>query len=51
MITAFQQLESQTVLTPENVDQVNHLALSWDLPNLTENNRKLLAQQILHHGV
>ncbi|CAL8342117.1 unnamed protein product [Arctogadus glacialis] len=44
-------LESQTVLTPENVDQVNHLALSWDLPNLTENNRRLLAQQILHHGV
>ncbi|CAL8236593.1 unnamed protein product [Arctogadus glacialis] len=43
-------LESQTVLTPENVDQVNHLALSWDLPNLTENNRRLLAQQILHHG-
>ncbi|CAL8403788.1 unnamed protein product [Boreogadus saida] len=44
-------LESQTVLTPENVDQVNHLALSWDLPNLTENNRRLLGQQILHHGV
>ncbi|CAL8361350.1 unnamed protein product [Arctogadus glacialis] len=43
-------LESQTVLTPGNVDQVNHLALSWDLPNLTEN-RRLLAQQILHHGV
>ncbi|CAL8275840.1 unnamed protein product [Arctogadus glacialis] len=44
-------LESQTVLTPENVDRVNHLALSWHLPNLTENNRRLLAQQILHHGV
>ncbi|CAL8255139.1 unnamed protein product [Boreogadus saida] len=33
-------LESQTVLTPENVDQVNHLALSWDLPNLTDKNRR-----------
>ncbi|XP_076127984.1 uncharacterized protein LOC143109213 [Alosa pseudoharengus] len=44
-------LESQTVLTVEQIEQVNNLALSWDLPTFTEDNRRLLSAQILHHGV
>ncbi|XP_076129024.1 uncharacterized protein LOC143110083 [Alosa pseudoharengus] len=44
-------LESQTVLTVEQIEQVNNLALSWDLPTFTEDNGRLLSAQILHHGV
>ncbi|XP_062402497.1 uncharacterized protein LOC134093461 [Sardina pilchardus] len=44
-------LESQTVLTVEEIDQINNLALSWDMPVYTEESRRLLSAQILHHGV
>jgi len=38
-------------LTEDELDQVNNLAINWDLPPVNENNRKWLAQSILFHAV
>ncbi|XP_065150553.1 G2/M phase-specific E3 ubiquitin-protein ligase-like isoform X1 [Paramisgurnus dabryanus] len=44
-------LQGSGNLTEDERDQVNHLAISWDLPPVNENNRKWLAQSILYHAV
>lgn len=44
-------LESQQELTAEERCEVNNLAFSWDLPPVNENNRRWLAEKILHHAV
>ncbi|XP_039523838.1 uncharacterized protein LOC120476763 [Pimephales promelas] len=44
-------LQGSGNLTEDELDQVNNLAINWDLPPVNENNRKWLAQSILFHAV
>ncbi|XP_056114359.1 uncharacterized protein LOC130090778 [Rhinichthys klamathensis goyatoka] len=44
-------LQGSGNLTEDEHDQVNNLAINWDLPPVNENNRKWLAQSILYHAV
>uniref|UniRef100_A0A8C1P360 HECT domain-containing protein n=1 Tax=Cyprinus carpio TaxID=7962 RepID=A0A8C1P360_CYPCA len=44
-------LESQNELNPNEMDSINNLAISWDLPAVSNINRRWLAETILYHGV
>ncbi|XP_063048492.1 uncharacterized protein LOC134442128, partial [Engraulis encrasicolus] len=44
-------LTSADTLTDEEIDLVNQLAMSWDLPVLTANNHAWLLQSLLQHAV
>ncbi|XP_049419864.1 uncharacterized protein LOC125881002 isoform X2 [Epinephelus fuscoguttatus] len=44
-------LDSQRELTPQERCEVNNLAFSWDLPRISNNNRRWLAEKILQHAV
>ncbi|XP_041864787.1 uncharacterized protein LOC121654633 [Melanotaenia boesemani] len=46
-----QSLEGTAELTPEEKKAVHDLALSWDLPDVTEGNRKWLHERLLFHAV
>ncbi|KTF93731.1 hypothetical protein cypCar_00032262 [Cyprinus carpio] len=44
-------LESQNELNPNEMDSINNLAISWDLPAVSNINRRWLAETILYHGM
>ncbi|RXN38191.1 G2 M phase-specific E3 ubiquitin- ligase-like protein [Labeo rohita] len=44
-------LESQNELNQNEIDNINNLAINWDLPAVSNSNRWWLAETILHHGV
>ncbi|XP_063050710.1 uncharacterized protein LOC134445588 [Engraulis encrasicolus] len=44
-------LDGEAELTGAEVDQINQLALSWDLPPLSSGNRQYLYQKLLKHAV
>ncbi|XP_024139528.1 uncharacterized protein LOC112153494 [Oryzias melastigma] len=44
-------LESERDLTEVEKGEVNQLAMSWDLPMVTIQNRRWLAERVLYHGV
>lgn len=45
------QLEGQSKLSDEERKRVQDLAYAWDLPPLTENNRRWLFEKLLLHSV
>ncbi|RVE61339.1 hypothetical protein OJAV_G00169860 [Oryzias javanicus] len=44
-------LESEKELTPPEKCEVNNLAVSWDLPLMTDSNRRWLAEKLLYHAI
>ncbi|XP_076836802.1 uncharacterized protein LOC143482341 [Brachyhypopomus gauderio] len=44
-------LECQSEPSPQEKEDINSLALSWDLPPVTNSNRRWLAEAVLHHEV
>ncbi|XP_041845684.1 uncharacterized protein LOC121642799 [Melanotaenia boesemani] len=49
--TTIQMLDGDKPLSEEQKNEVNTLAISWDLPPVNTENRKWLLQQLLHHAV
>ncbi|XP_041854867.1 uncharacterized protein LOC121648670 [Melanotaenia boesemani] len=49
--TTIQILDGDKPLSEEQKNEVNTLAISWDLPPVNTENRKWLLQQLLHHAV
>ncbi|CAI5660229.1 unnamed protein product [Oreochromis niloticus] len=44
-------LDGNKHLTEQQKDDINNLAISWDLPPVSAENRRWLFQQLLHHAV
>lgn len=45
------KLDGNKHLTEQQKDDINNLAISWDLPPVSAENRRWLFQQLLHHAV
>ena len=45
------KLDGDEVLSEQQRDEINSIALSWDLPSVNASNRRWLFQQIMQHTV
>lgn len=45
------KLDGDEALTEKQLEEVNELALSWDLPPVSSENRRWLLQKLLKHAV
>ncbi|XP_057213283.1 uncharacterized protein LOC130568441 isoform X2 [Triplophysa rosa] len=45
------EVVSLNELNQNEMDNINNLAINWDLPAVSNSNRRWLAETILHHGV
>lgn len=51
MVLFVSQLDGSADLTEQDKSNIRELALSWDLPGVTQSNRKWLHERLLFHAV